>query len=418
MYIASIILTHKNASKDILDCTSMIDKEKHTFYKILLNKSDISEVLILQTCNRFEVYISGKNMDQGINQALESLTEQFGEKILKFLEIKRYTQVIEHLFRVVSSIESLIIGENQIQSQIKITHKFSLEHNYIGQVLDLIFRKAIVVGKEIRTKTNISKGKVSISSAAVDLVKNYCELEDKNILIIGTGKMASLIAEYLSEIRYSCLTSLGRTESRIKDFSEKYSTIPAHVSNLRNEIKKADIIFSATSCPRTLITKEDVETVLNGHIYSKIFVDIASPADIDYKVGEIDNISYFSISDLKNIADSNTIKRENEICKVQKILNEEIDLFSKKLQHLHIEVFVKKLNDYTENIRKKELNKVLGLLGELDPEIENILEKFSKSLKKKLLHNFNIEARSKKTDSENIENLVKAFIGGENVSKN
>ena len=81
MYIASIIITHKNASKDILDCTSMIDKEKHVFYKVLLNKSDISEVLILQTCNRFEVYLSGKNMDQGINQALESLTEQFGEKI-------------------------------------------------------------------------------------------------------------------------------------------------------------------------------------------------------------------------------------------------------------------------------------------------------------------------------------------------
>ena len=418
MYIASLIITHKNAPKEMLDNISMMECETHEFYKDLLTKSNISEALILQTCNRFEIYISGKQDDIGIKQAIMSMTKKFGKTVKSYIEIKRHIEVIDHLFRVVSSIDSLIIGENQIQFQVKSTFKFALENKYIGQVLGLVFKKTISIGKKIRSETNISKGKVSISSAAVDLVRKHCQIEDQNILLIGTGKMAALLADYLSGIGYNCLTTLGRTQINIEKFSMKYGAIPSHVRDLEKEIEKADIIFSATSCPRTLVSKDLVSRVEKKKQKNRIFVDIAVPADIDPSVSEFESVSYFSIKDLKNIAEFNKIKRSNEIEKVRVILDQEIEYFSKKLQHLHIEVFIKKLNEYTEDIRKNELNKVMRLLGPVDPNVEGILDNFSKSMKKKLLHNFNCEARSDNLDSINVENIVNCLIGSKNVPKN
>ncbi|MCK5104651.1 MAG: hypothetical protein KAR17_17625, partial [Cyclobacteriaceae bacterium] len=124
MYIASLIITHKNAPKEMLDNISMIERETHEFYKDLLNNSDITEALVLQTCNRFEIYFSGKQEDVGIKQATMSMTKKFGKTVKLYIEIKRHIEVIDHLFRVVSSIDSLIIGENQIQFQVKSTYKF------------------------------------------------------------------------------------------------------------------------------------------------------------------------------------------------------------------------------------------------------------------------------------------------------
>jgi glutamyl-tRNA reductase len=418
MYIANLRVTHKTTSHEDIDRMILPDSKKEEFYMFLLKCPNIEEVVVLQTCNRFEVYFSGTKEKEGRAEAKKALLDWYGAQTEAHLISDSYIDTLVHLFRISTSIESLIVGENQIQTQVKEALEYASSNKFSGRILEPVFQKAIAVGRRARSETKISNGKVSISSAAVDLANQHNPLHGKSIVLIGTGKMASLLSDYLMDFGYKELKVVGRTPEKVETFCNIYKAQPRDITELPQIIGDVDVIFSATSSPRVLVTKEIVENAFNTRDRPLTLIDIATPADIDPTVNEIPNVNHFSIEDLKEISKKNLAIRKSEIEKVELMIGEELMRFKNKLQNLHIENFLSNLYQYTEEIRNREVEKAQDLLGECDPEVIVVMDGLSKSLMKKLMHNFIMEAKGNPMVAIDMEKFANIFMGNGNVSNN
>ncbi len=419
MYLASISIDYKNPPVGFPDRFFLNESDKLDLHKMLLSKKNINAVIIIQTCNRFEINFTDNTESEGLKQAKNVLLTRFGEDIKNFLSVKTYLDTLNHLFRVVTSIESMVVGENQILSQCKEAYNYSKKHGFTDSVLELAFEKAIKLGKLVRSETQISKGKVSIASIAVDMINKVCPLKDKKILLFGNGKMASLIAEYIKEFEISNMIVIGRTPEKLFNFCKLFNAQAADFYYLPEILKSVDVVLSATSAPKVLIKKKLVKKVMRYRKHPLYFMDIAVPRDIDPSASKINNVHIYSYKDLREIANKNLEARLSEVCKVEKIINRENENFMKKLRQLHIEKYFANLNKYTESIRNKELEKAIYMLdGVIEPKIKQVLEGFSKSLMKKLMHNFLSQVRENPLDAEELEKFTNLFMGYRDLPSN
>jgi glutamyl-tRNA reductase len=223
------------------------------------------------------------------------------------------------------------------------------------------------------------------------------------------------LAEYLSRFEPRELVGIGRTPERLMSFCDTYSGRPATIKELAKELPNIDILFSATACPRVLITKEMVEKARgNGSRLLRI-VDIAMPADIDPSVSGLPYVQYFSIDDLRDISSKNLDARKSEVVNAEIIIAEELERMRYKLENLHIEHFLTHINKYTEELRRKEIEKALNMLETPDPKVTEIMDGLSRSLTKKIMHNFLLEARNNPGMALEIEKFVNTFTGNGNV---
>jgi glutamyl-tRNA reductase len=417
MYIANYRVTHRDAAHEEIDRLNIPNSKRIDFYKAMLECPNVEEVVLLQTCNRFEVYFSGDEEETGKTEAEKVILDWFGPDISENLVSDSYVDTLSHLFRVSSSLDSMIVGENQIQTQVREALDYASKNRFSGRILEPVFQKAISVGRRARSETLISKGKVSISSAAVDLANQHNSLEGKSVVLIGTGKMASLLSEYLLDFQNKELVVVGRSQEKLENFCTLYQGIPCDFTELPARIKEADVIFSATASPRVLVTKDIVAEAIMEREAPLTLIDIAMPADIDPTVADLPDVHYFSIDDLKELSERNLKIRQSEVEKVEFMIDEELMRFKNKLQNLHIENFLSNLYKYTEDIREKEVDKAKFLLRKCDPEILDVMEGLSKSLMKKVLHNFILEARENPTIAMDIEKFVNIFLGNGDVSK-
>lgn len=417
MYIANIRVTHKTAPHDEISHLALIKSDKRRLCETLLAQENIDEVIIVQTCNRFEVYFAGEKETEGKTRARKVTLDWFGASTAKYMVMDTYLDTIAHLFRMTSSLDSMVVGENQILAQVKDSLNYASKNNYCGKILKLTFQKALSVGKSVRTETGISDGKVSISSVAVDYANQLNPLEGKKVIIIGTGKMGSLVAEYLPPFGHRELVVIGRTPEKLKKFCETYSGRPLNFDHLPKELEDADIIFSATSCPRVLITREMIEKVVDGRTQPLTILDIAMPEDVDPTVGEIPNVTYHCIDDLKEISKKNMAARHKKVKRAEAIIREEVNKFKEKLQNIHIDHLLFQLNNYTEEIRQREVKKSIKILGDIEPKVHKIIEGLGISLTKKMMHNFLLALKSNSTCAEEVERLVNLFTNNGNGVK-
>lgn len=416
MYIANIRITHKEAPQEILDRLSITESRLAAFYHSLVELPNVNEALIIQTCNRFEIYFSGKEEEPGISEVKKYMLDNYGADISRFLVSDSYMDTLRHLFNVVSSIDSLIVGENQILAQVRESYDFAKANGFTGRVLDPIMQKSLFIGKRIRTETKISDGKVSISSAAVDLANKHTPLEGKNVMIIGTGNMATLLAEYISSFNLQSLMVVGRSPDKVENFCCEFEGTPMDISLLSDNLAKTDVLFSATACPRVLVTADMVEKAVSGN-HPLTLIDIAMPADIDPMVGSIENTTYFNIDDLKEISVNNLALRKKEVEKAELIIEEELAKLKDRLENFHIERFLSSINGYVEGIRVKELEKAMAMMENADPATAEIMYDFSRSLAKKIMHNFIREVKLTNGSSMDMDKFLTIFMGSENVPK-
>ena len=420
MYIANIRVTHKTAPHDEISHLALIKSDKRRLCETLLAQENIDEVIIVQTCNRFEVYFAGEKETEGKTRARKVILDWFGASTAKYMVMDTYLDTIAHLFRMTSSLDSMVVGENQILAQVKDSLNYASKNNYCGKILKLTFQKALSVGKSVRNETGISDGKVSISSVAVDYANQLNPIKGKKVIIIGTGKMGSLVAEYLPPFGHRELVVIGRTPEKLKKFCETYSGRPLNFDHLSKELEDADIVFSATSCPRVIITRETIEKAVDGRIQPLTIIDIALPEDVDPTVGEIPNVTYYCIDDLKEISKKNMAARHNKVKKAEAITKEEVNNFKKKLQNIPIDHLLFQLDNYTKEIRKREVKKSIQMLGEIEPKVHKIIEELGISLTKKIMHNFLLTLRSNPIPRKEVERLVNLFTNngnGVNYSK-
>jgi glutamyl-tRNA reductase len=399
MNLLGISINHRTAPVDLREALHLSEEEIRNLIQQTKDKV-LSEGIIISTCNRTEIY--GIPKQHGITHLdLQNLIINFKsaakvseENFQKFIS----RESVEHLFRVATGIDSLLIGDNQIFKQVKDSFIISEEMNFAGFLIKRLMDAAVRVGKRAINETAISEGAVTVSYAAVQLVeKIFANLSKKSALVIGTGETGEIAAKHLRDRGIGRLALTNRTFEKAEKLATELNTAVFPFDTFKDHLHKFDIIISATSSENVILTKEDIEKTMKKRNYdSLVIMDIAIPRDLDPACKDIDYVFYHDIDSLNVIVQQNLAKRRNEIPKVEKIIQEELDAFFDWYNSLQVAPTIKDLRDYFESVRAEEVGKNINKFSEEDREK---LEIITKRIINKILHHPTVEL--KKLSDEN-----------------
>ena len=384
MNIGVVGVNHNLAPINVREAVSFTDTKKIEAINILLD-SEIDEIVILSTCNRSEIYISGENIQQKFNELASFYKDYFGVKdIEQYLFKKTNLEAIQHLFDVTAGLDSLVVGEDQILGQVKDAHEFCMKLGATKKVFNKLFRDAVTTSKEIKTITKISQQPLSISYIGVKLLKEKMgTLEGKNALIVGLGKMNLLTLNHLEEENVKNIYIANRNIEKTKEIENKFDNIiPIEYSDRHKIIqeKSIDIVISATSSPHLVIKYDDMPK-LDKKIY---IMDIALPRDIDTKLKELNYVELYDIDDLKEIHDKNDIKRNELAQKAQEIIKIKIDEFTEWLDLTFIDPTIQSLNSKCIEIKEDTLEYIFRKI-DLNQREQKIIDKMLGSALKRVI---------------------------------
>ncbi len=361
--------------------------EKFTFkdlknaYLHFEKHSGLSEFVILQTCNRVELFGAAKDFDiNKIKKTWASLSGLEENAFKENLEISENKEVFEHLLKLTSGLDSMVVGEEQILGQIKNSITTARERKFSGEHLNTLFDKAIRIGTRIRNSTGISKGGVSIGSMAVKLAEeNVDELRSKQILLIGTGESATLVAKSLKKREYSFFVS-SRTLERSQAFSETVGGKSIRFEEVISGFHKYDVIFVATAAPYFLVTYDRIMNAVESNPKGKMILDLSNPRTVDEKVATIAGIKLMNLDQISEMVDKNMRTRIGKVSTAQNIISEELPIVEATMKRLDAEPLVKEVFKNIDSLRVKELQKALQMLDEKDEKRIKIIEELSKAI--------------------------------------
>ena len=391
MNIIVIGLSHKTATVEIREkvafSPNLIEKPLHD----LIALDDIIEGVIISTCNRVEIYATTRDIAGGIARIKRFLADHH-HMPLETLEPHLYSyhseDAIRHVFRVASSLDSMIVGEPQILGQIKTSYGYAAEYKSSGIILNRFLHKAFSVAKRVRTETKIASSAVSVAFAAVELAKKILgELTDKTVMLVGAGEMCELAAKHFINSGAKGVMVTNRTFERAERLAEAFDGEAIRFEELFQHLHRADIVLSSTGAPHIIIGPKDVEEVIKRRRFRPMFfIDIAVPRDIDQKVDAVENAYLFTVDDLQEIVQANLAQRSLEAEKAEEIINQEIGQFYKWLSSLEVTPTIVALRNRFDEIRRSELDKTFSNWKDLPPEAEKRLEAMTMAIMNKLLH--------------------------------
>jgi glutamyl-tRNA reductase len=357
----------------------------------LAQYTDGGERVILSTCNRVELYGHVQHLAHGGSRLQQFLGDYHGivaDTLTPYLYSHHGEAALRHLFRVVSSLDSLVIGEPQIAAQVKEAFAIARRANATGAVFNQVFERAFAVAKRVRTETRIGEHAVSISYAAVELAKKiFQDLSAKTVLILGAGEMSELTAQHLTSHGVSKLMVANRTLERAMDLASRLHGQGVPLVELPTYLHKADIIVSSTGSPEVIVSKSDVQSALKLRKNRPMFfIDIAVPRDIDPAVNELDNVYLYDIDDLRHVVEENRKAREREAVLAETIIAHEVEDVLKWFDEQQVVPAVIRLRRKAETIRHQELEKLFSKLGPLSESERQAIEAMSSSIINKLLH--------------------------------
>lgn len=391
MEIIVIGLNHKTASIEIRERLAFQESEIEEALREVKFLSSIREAMILSTCNRVELYATSKEIEKAILE-LKQFLSQFRQFPLEKFERSLYlligAEAVRHIFRVASSLDSMVVGEPQILGQIKEAYQKANESNTSGVIFHRLLHRAFHVAKRVRTETKISNSAVSVSSVAVELAQRiFGTLEERTVFLIGAGEMIELAARHLVSEGVKRIIVTNRTFERATALSKEYRGEAIPFEEITVGLKRADIVISATNSPKPLLTSEQIARVMKERKQRPVFfIDIADPRDIEPKVGDLENVYLFNIDDLQKVAYENLKDREKEAEKAEKIVEEEVERFVSWYQSLEVTPTIVALRKKFEEIREKELKKMLSLHPELTEKERKSLEAMTSAIINKILH--------------------------------
>ncbi|WP_303235637.1 glutamyl-tRNA reductase [Methanosphaera cuniculi] len=363
----------------------------------LHEKLNILEEVTLKTCNRYEIYLI---VDEEVNIPTTTFI------------VEKNDMAINHILRLASGLESMIMGEDQILGQIKTARKNAIKNKTIGPKLEKLFTKAIHVGQSIRKNTHINEGGVSIGSGAVELLEEkYGSLEGKNVLIIGAGEMGTVVSKALLEKQTNAMVVANRTFDKAQALATELDGKAIRFDKLDDAFSNIDIVISATGAPHPIINRERLEKVVNSeHLKEMVLLDLANPRDIEDNVREL-GVKLYNIDDLRYITDKNKEKRVQEAIKAEAIIDEETILLKDSLREMEITPILSSLNIEAEKIRKQELDKTLHMINTNEKDNKKI-DKLTRSITEKMLFNIiaNLKQAAKSDDKKTIEAAKKILI--------
>jgi glutamyl-tRNA reductase len=391
MNIVVVGLSHKTASVEIREKVAFSPMQMEKPLQALLAIPDVTEAVIVSTCNRVELYATTRDIAGGIAR-LKRFLADYHNIPLETLEPHLYSyheeDAIRHVFRVASSLDSMVVGEPQILGQIKTSYGYAAEFKSSGIILNRFLHKAFSVAKRVRTETKIASSAVSVAFAAVELAKKiFGDLSDKTVLLIGAGEMCELAAKHFLNTGVRGVMVTNRTYERAVKLAEEFDGKPIQFDDLFDQLHKADIILSSTGAPHFIIHPKEMDEVIRRRkLKPMFFIDIAVPRDIDPKVNDIENVFLYTVDDLNGVVESNLEQRKIEAAKAEAIVDQEIGQFFKWLSSLEVTPTVVALRSKFEEIRRAELEKTLANWKDLPPDAQKRLESLTSAIVNKLLH--------------------------------
>ncbi len=388
-------MNHNTAQVEVREKFSLApfcNPEEEAFKK---HFNDISnELFMLSTCNRVEMMSIVECADDKVQEAKENLIQRWAEiknEDAKELENHIFSfnnnEAVKHLFAVASSLDSLVLGEPQILGQIKAAYKQCIDAKSVGAISTRLLHKSFSVAKRVRTETALASSAVSISYAAVELAKRiFNNISENSALIIGAGEMAELAALHLKQAGTNTIYVANRTFANAEELAEKVGGIAVSFDELHNYLLKSDIIISSTGAPTTILSAKDIKPIMKERQNKAMFfIDIAMPRDIEADVNNIDNVYLYDIDDLKEVVEENMEQRRNEAEKAWDIVHTETEEFLQWLQSLHSQPTIVALNQKTESLVRKEIERSIKKLNLSEEALEEI-EKMTQSIVKKVNH--------------------------------
>jgi len=391
MNIVVVGLSHKTASVDIREKVAFVPTQMEKPLRALLALEDVAEAVIVSTCNRVEVIVSTRDIAGGMARVKRFLAD-YHQIPAQTLEPHLYAHhgeaAIRHVFRVASSLDSMVVGEPQILGQIKTAYGYAAEYKTSGIILNRFLHKAFSVAKRVRTETKIASSAVSVSFAAVELARKiFGDLSDKTVMLIGAGEMCELAAKHFITNGVRGVMVTNRTYERAVKLAEEFEGKPVPFDDLFDQLHKADIVLSSTGATHFVIKPRDVEEVIRRRkLKPMFFIDIAVPRDIDPKVNDVENVYLYDMDDLQGVVASNLQQRAEEAKKAEAIIDEEIGQFHRWLSNLEVTPTIVALRSKFEETRKAELAKTLASWKDLPPDGAKRLEALTAAIVNKLLH--------------------------------
>jgi len=374
--IVNARITYRNAPIHLLEKFTF--KDLNSGHKAFL-KAGFEECVILQTCNRVEVYAASKYTDE------DKLIEQWGsslglvDKDMGAVEVDKGRDAVIHLMKLVSGLESLVVGEDQILGQVRRAFEFSRSNHYASSNLSIIFDRALKVGGKVRTATGINKGNVSIASVAVNLAEEYLDdLQNKNILLIGTGEAASLVAKVLKKRDINFMVT-SRLQDRAQSFAETVAGIPIPFDAALEMLRKAHLIFTATRAPYRLLTFERIEKAMKNRKDGGVMIfDLSNPRTVDEQITSIHGIKLINLDQIAELVGKNMRSRMKEITSAENLIDNEMKSVDNMMKRRKVEPIVVAVFKSVDSIRERELKRALAMLGKkLGPEEVKVIEQFS-----------------------------------------
>jgi len=351
----------------------------------------VKEALVLTTCNRVEILLTAEDLDRAFQEAIRTWADpphRTEAELKPYLYAYRGDEAVQHLFRVASSLDSLVVGEPQILGQLKAAYREAVKNRSTGVIMNRLLHKAFTVAKRIRTETGIADNAVSISFAAVELAKKiFQDLAGKKVLLVGAGEMAELAAEHLVHNRVQEIVVANRTLERAMDLAHRWRGRAVSLQEVPQALSGTDIVISSTGAPEILIRQAEVKAIMKQRKQRPLFfIDIAVPRDIDPQVNQLDNVYLYDIDDLQGVVAQNIAARKNEAVQAERIVGEEAAKFRNWMNGLEVVPTIVALRNKIEDIRLGELKKAGPVLEELTPEQQRAIEVMSQAMINKILH--------------------------------
>jgi glutamyl-tRNA reductase len=391
MNIIVVGLSHKTAAVEIREKVAFAPTQMEKPLSAVLALPDITEAVIVSTCNRVEIYATTRDVAGGMARLKRFLADYHGLD-LEMLDSHLYSyhgeDATRHVFRVASSLDSMVVGEPQILGQIKTSYGYAAEYKSSGIILNRFLHKAFSVAKRVRTETKIASSAVSVAFAAVELAKKiFGDLSDKTVLLIGAGEMCELAAKHFINTGVRGVLVSNRTYERAEKLALDFDAKPIKFEDLFDHLHKADIILSSTGAPHFIIREHEVaEVIRRRKMKPMFFIDIAVPRDIDPRVNNVENVYLYTVDDLNGVVANNMEQRKIEAAKAEEIVEQEIGQFFKWLSSLEVTPTIVALRSRFEELRKAELAKTLSGWKNLPPDAEKKLEALTNAYMNKLLH--------------------------------
>jgi glutamyl-tRNA reductase len=391
MNLILIGMNHKTAPLEIRESLSLACGDSINPLIEIMNIPQIKEAIYLSTCNRVEVLAHAVDEESAVEK-LKSFIFNHGnlspDDMARCLYLYYNHDAVRHLFRVASSIDSMVMGEPQILGQVKDAYRTAVEHNASGIMLNKIIHHAFRTAKRVRTETGIASNAISVSFAAVELAKKiFGNLQGKTILLIGAGEMSELAAKHLLNYGVEKIFITNRTYARAVQMADNFHGTAVDFEKLQEKIHDVDMIISSTGAPGYVIDVSMITASLRRRKNRLLFlIDIAVPRDIDPAVGEIDNVYLYNIDNLQEIVDGNLQIRKKEAEKAEAIIDEEVTNYREWYNTLEVVPTIVSLREKMEGIIRGELAKSGAWMENLTEEERKNIEGLANSIINKILH--------------------------------